>query len=58
MEYSDVIKERFSVRSFKKDPIEKEKLDRILEAGRIAPTAKNSQPQRFYVLSTEESFKL
>lgn len=38
MEYSDVIKERFSVRSFKKDPIEKEKLDRILEAGRIAPT--------------------
>ena len=57
MEYSDVIKERFSVRSFKKDPIEKEKLDRILEAVRIAPTAKNSQPQRFYVLSTEESFK-
>ena len=49
MEYSDVIKERFSVRSFKKDPIEKEKLDRILEAGRIAPTAKNSQPQRIMV---------
>ncbi len=47
--------QRYSVRKFKKDKIEKEKLDLILEAGRIAPTAANFQPQRILVLDSEES---
>lgn len=37
--------------------IEKEKLDRILEAGRMAPTAKNQQPYKIYVLQSEEVLK-
>ena len=57
MEFNDLIDERFSVRNFKKDAIEQEKLDKILDAGRIAPTARNFQPQRFYVLKTEEAFE-
>ena len=42
--------QRFSVRKFKAQAVEKEKLDLILEAGRIAPTACNYQPQRILVI--------
>ncbi len=54
MEFENVIKERYSVRSFKETEIEQDKLDRILEAGRIAPTAVNAQPQRVFVIKSEE----
>lgn len=39
MTFMELAKERYSVRKFSDKPIEKEKLDAILEAGRIAPTA-------------------
>ena len=42
--------QRYSVRKFKDQAVEKEKLDLILEAGRIAPTACNYQPQRILVI--------
>lgn len=57
MDFETVIKTRMSVRNFKSDKVEDEKLNKILEAGRIAPTAKNLQPQKIYVLTKEESFK-
>lgn len=57
MELSKVIKERFSVRQFAEKPIEEEKLNEILEAGRIAPTATNGQCQRVYVIKSEEALK-
>ena len=41
MEFEKVIKERKSTRLFSNKKLEQEKLDKILEAGRIAPTAKN-----------------
>ena len=44
------IKNRFSVRRFKNVPLDPEKLSRILEAGRLAPSAKNRQPWRFLVV--------
>jgi len=44
------IKNRFSVRHFKNVPLDPEKLSRILEAGRLAPSAKNRQPWRFLVV--------
>lgn len=44
------IKNRFSVRHFKNVPLDPEKLSRILEAGRLAPSAKNRQPWRFLVI--------
>lgn len=54
MEFSDVIKKRFSCRKYKNIPVLKEDMDIILEAGRIAPTAKNLQEQRIYVVQSEE----
>lgn len=46
MTFMELAKERYSVRKFSDKPIEKEKLDAILEAGRIAPTGHNYQPYR------------
>lgn len=53
-ELLDLLKERSSVRNFKDDKIEKEKIDKILESAKVAPTACNKQPQRIYVINTKE----
>lgn len=50
MEYYDVIKKRKSVRKYKTGRIPEDVLNRILEAGRIAPSAKNIQPWKFVVV--------
>ncbi len=54
MELDKIMSDRFSVRDYKNTPIEDEKLNSILEAGRIAPTAANIQPQRIYVIKSED----
>ncbi len=54
MEFKEVIKERYSCKSFADRPIEAEKLQAILEAGRLAPTAKNLQEQHIYVVQSED----
>lgn len=50
MEYSQLIKERYSVRKFSSQPVEESKLAAILEAARVSPTAANKQPQRILVI--------
>ena len=50
MFFSELAKERYSVRKFKEEPIKEEHLNAILEAGRVAPTACNYQPQKIYVV--------
>ena len=55
MELSKVIKERYSVRKYKPDMIWDDELNKILEAGMLAPTGCNYQPQRIYVLKSEEA---
>jgi nitroreductase len=50
MEFSEVIRKRRSVRGYLPDPVPQEKLDRILEAVRIAPSAANLQPVHFIVV--------
>ena len=57
MNFEDVIRERFSARSFKDEKVKKDELDKILEAGRLAPTAKNNQPIKIYVIESEEALK-
>ncbi len=57
MTFLELAKARYSVRKFKSDMIEDEKLEAILEAGRVAPTACNNQPQRIYVVKSEENRK-
>jgi nitroreductase len=49
-----LINNRQSVRSYKPDAVEKEKLDRILEAGRLSPSACNAQPWKFIVVDNPE----
>ena len=46
---------RYSVRHFTDTPVEQEKIEKIIEAGRVAPTAVNSQPQMIYVAQTPEA---
>lgn len=55
MDLMNLFKERHSVRKFSDKKVEKEKIDAILEAGRLAPTAVNFQPQRICVLESDES---
>lgn len=50
MEYYDVILARKSIRKYSPEPIPEKILKKILEAGRIAPSAKNIQPWRFIVV--------
>ncbi len=57
MELERVIRERYAVRDFKPDPVEDDKLNAILEAGRLAPTAKNGQLQRIYVFKSPEALE-
>ena len=57
MDFLELAKERYSVRKYDPRPIEQEKLDRILEAGNVAPTGCNNQPQRVYVLSSPEAME-
>jgi nitroreductase len=53
MEYTELIQRRESVRNYDPDrPVPAEVLERILEAGRIAPSAANYQPWRFLVISS------
>ena len=54
MEFKDVAKKRYSCKNFKADKVEPEKIEAILEAGRLAPTAKNLQEQHIYVVQSEE----
>lgn len=54
MNFSDVIKERYSCKKFSERQVEEEKLQKILQAGRLAPTAKNLQEQRIYVIQSAE----
>lgn len=50
MELLQHIKNRASTRNFREDPVDDEVLRRVLEAGRLAPSAKNRQPWRFVVI--------
>ncbi len=53
MEFFDVIERRYSVRAYKPDPVEPDKLQKVLEAARIAPSAANKQPYEFIVIHTQ-----
>ncbi|MBN1672020.1 MAG: nitroreductase family protein [Kiritimatiellae bacterium] len=56
MEILDVIRNRYSVRTYQERPVEEEKLQRVLEAARLAPSARNMQEARFVVV-TEPSLR-
>lgn len=54
MDLYEAIRKRYSCRSYASKPIEKKKLDRIIEAARLAPSAKNLQDWRFIIVTDEK----
>lgn len=57
MDFNALSAARYSLRKFSSRPVEQEKLDLILEAGRSAPTAHNFQPQRIFVLRSPQALE-
>ena len=57
MDFEKLSAERYSLRKFDTRPVEQEKLNLILEAGRNAPTAHNNQPQRIFVFRSPEALE-
>ncbi len=55
MDFMDISRKRHTVRSYARTPVEQDKIEKILEAGRWAPTAVNAQPQRILVMDTQEN---
>jgi nitroreductase len=52
MDFLELIKARYSVRAYRSDAVEEDKLRQVLEAVRLAPTAANRQPFQFIVIHT------
>jgi len=55
--FIELAKARYSCRNYDSRPVEQEKLDLILEAGRVAPSAVNYQPWHFYVLREKDDLE-
>ena len=52
MDFAELVGHRYSVRAYRPDPVEADKLDRVLEAVRLAPTAANRQAFQVIVIRT------
>lgn len=57
MNFLEIAQKRYSVRKYLPRKVEEEKLLQILEAGRVAPTGCNNQPQRLIVVQSEEGLR-
>lgn len=57
MSFIEIAKKRYSVRNYKDQKVEEEKLHKILEAARVAPTAANLQPIRLIVVQSKEGLE-
>ena len=55
MDFMELASQRFSVRSFSDKPVEQEKIDLVLKAAQLAPTAVNYQPQMIYQSANGEN---
>ena len=54
LDFLDLVKRRRSIRRYKPDPVPREKLEYVLEAGRLAPSWGNRQCWRFIVVTNEK----
>ena len=57
MDFLSLAKKRYACRKYAPAKVEQEKLDIILEAGRVAPTGANRQPQRLIVVRSQEGME-
>ena len=56
-EFLHLAAERYSVRRFRHEPVSQEAIDKILQAGHLAPTGCNFQPQRIFVIRSAEGME-
>ena len=54
MEFTQLIRERYSCKKYDGRRVDPAQLEAILQAGRLAPTAKNQQEQKIYVIQSDE----
>lgn len=54
MDFKTLAEKRYSVRSYSGEPVSEEQIDYIMECARLAPSAVNLQPWRFYVMTSAE----
>lgn len=57
MTFEEMAKTRYSVKKYDGKPVEEEKLNRILQTALLAPTAKDSQAFRIYVLKSSDALE-
>ena len=57
MDFLNLAENRFSVREFANRKVERDVIEKILRAGQVAPTACNRQPQRIFVIESEEALE-
>lgn len=57
MNFEDVIKNRTAVRKFSDKKVSNELISKILDSSRLAPTAKNLQPQKIYVITSNDGLQ-
>ena len=57
MDFLELAKERYSCRKMNEKSVEKEKIEKILQAGILAPTATNAQPYKIWVVESEDTKK-
>lgn len=57
MDFLKLAEERYSCRSFSTKEVEKEKIEKILKVAKLAPTARNLQPQRILVLTQKKQLE-
>lgn len=55
MDFLTLAKERYSCRTLSEMPVEREKIEKIIEEGLLAPTAKNAQPYKIWLIESEEA---
>jgi nitroreductase len=58
MDVFEAVQKRSSVRAYTDQPVPREKLEKILEAGRLAPSARNVEPWHFVVVTDSEKRKI
>jgi nitroreductase len=58
MDVFEAVQERRSIRSYQEKPVPRETLEKILESGRLAPSAKNSEPWHFIAVTDTEKRKI
>ena len=57
MDLYEVVRSRYSARSYQNRPVEQDKLDRIFESARLAPSGSTRQPWKFVVVRDAETRK-